>query len=106
MTWSPLPWRESGDGYTIVDSDGVRVASVPYEDDRSYIVEAANAYPGLKARLDKALEACRLLITADGEPNLHRYVLLVNDAIKAAREALEMAEGRNGDGGTSNAQGD
>lgn len=108
-----LPWRDA-DGYNVVDSDGVRVASVPCEDARSYIVEAANAYPRLKAALDKALEACRLMLQADElgvKAAQYRYgglerkykelwlesAALERQALEAAQEALEMAEGRDGD---------
>jgi len=105
---SPLDWRESGDGYTVVDAQGVRVCGVPNGEDRVYIIEAANAYPRLRATLDKALEACRLMFAA--RRLVHKaYELYWRDRPLAerifakgraveqrmeglAREALEMAK--------------
>jgi len=105
---SPLDWRESGDGYTVVDAQGVRVCGVPNGEDRVYIIEAANAYPRLRAALDKALEACRRLLQADGlyaraseavreGPDWSdEYSAAASSAwrqaVRLAREALEMAK--------------
>lgn len=105
-----LPWRDA-DGYNIVDCDGVRVASVPHEDARRYIIEAANAYHRLRAALDKALEACRWLEAANRlslttvtrwqcfDPRvLERCGLKERIAMakarRLAREALEVAKER------------
>lgn len=82
-----LPWRDA-DGYNIVDRDGVRVASVPHADARAYIIEAANAYPRLKSRLSKALEACRVLLESNRNPkDLRLYWAAVDKACEALEEA-------------------
>ncbi len=106
---SPLDWRESGDGYTIVDAHGVRTCNVANANDRAYIVATANAYPHLKAQLDKALEACRWVEAARRLAvaqivNWSRFTCATYDKCQAkerrclaqakrlARKALEMEE--------------
>jgi|GEM_PF-6235755 len=115
---SPLPWRKSHvvietpvdrvQYWTIVDADG---KEIDLERDHEYLLEAANAYPRLKAALDKALEACRqILRVCEAKTRIQQadarearlFASMVADcaeelAFKLAREALEMAEGRDGD---------
>lgn len=108
---SPLPWHRH---FGLVNSaKGFAVADFYAVQDAEYTVEAANAYPHLKERLNKALEACKALVAwldwcqalARGDQEAadkiwplkeawgaKRHPLLAK-ADKAAREALE-AEGR------------
>ncbi len=122
---NPLPWRIgklqilTGQGYeeweAVLDAKGDAVLVL--SNNQEYIVTAANAYPRLRAQLAKALEACRALVAfldwctalsrgdyeaADkimprSEVNEGNWHPLLRQADQAAREALEMAEGRDGD---------
>jgi len=105
---SPLPWRDQCYRSWIVDADGQWVAEFSEAEDLAYALHAANAYPRLKAALDKALEACRW-ITAHMrlDQTMRRWrrlsfraytacgmkrAIALEKAWKPAREALEMAE--------------
>jgi hypothetical protein len=125
---SPLPWRigthhkfvKTADGFrrrsVVIDPQGREVAHVLTSEDgdfgdAEYLVQATNAYPHLKAALDKALEACRWLEAARRleEAQIMRWDKFtcatyekcqVNErrclarARRLAREALEMAKER------------
>ena len=90
---SPLPWRDELYRSWVVDADGQWVAEFSEAEDLTYAVEAANAYPRLRERLDQALEACRYLLLLRNALDYY-----VEQGANIAREALEMAEERDGDG--------
>lgn len=121
---SPLPWRigthyrfvKTGGGTrkrsAVIDPQGREVAHVlTTEDgdfrDAEYLVCAANAYPRLKERLDKALEACKAALACEAERQQASRATVTGDEplvelppdrmlylriVKLAREALEMAK--------------
>ncbi len=92
------------------------VAECPNEQNAKYIVCAANAYPRLKAQLDKAMEACRAILQTQGlyeraseaireGPDWSDEYSAAADAawrqtVRLAREAVEMAKGRVDEHGT------